>query len=660
MAGMHTTQESSPARARWALRLAAAGVVYGDIGTSPLYAWNEVRHSGTLGNEQDILGAASLILWTVTLGISVKYVQLVLRADNQGEGGTFALMGLVQRFVGRGRAVLLTLLTFAACLLYADGLITPSISVLSALEGLAVANDVFEPYVVPLSLGVLTGLFYWQYLGTARLGAVFGAVIVLWFGCIAALGVAQIGRAPEILWAVAPHHALGFLASHTLGQSASALGAIVLVITGGEALYADLGHFGAPAIRWTWNFVAWPALLLNYLGQGAYLLGGGEVQRNSVFFSMVPEVLLYPAVALATAATVIASQALISGAFSLTRSAVHLGLLPRVQVVHTSEHVEGQIYLPLVNVLLWVGCCALVLAFQSSSALAAAYGLAVMGVVTTTTLSLAFLARAQWGWSLGVTALVFGTFLVFDGAYLAANALKLLQGAWMPLVLASALYLVMRTWQRGRTELAQAYRRVPRVPLRELVARRGALTVMPRAMVFLVSEAVLGPDDLAPVLLLKFVDRYGALPKHVTLFTVVHEPDMPRYPGERTEVTPLGGGIVSVRMHVGYLEQPDVRQALSHLKQQGQIKIHASRWTIVTGREEIVVSHGGPLWRAQLLAFRAMVRVSAQIHGWFGLGHDTGVSKEIIAVRASQDGMEIPLALELALTQTDDSPRLAR
>lgn len=653
---------SSQRRAWWALRLGAAGVVYGDIGTSPLYAWNEIRHSGTLQSAQDVLGAASLVFWTVTLGISLKYVRLVLRADNHGEGGTFALMGLIQRYPGAGRALLLTSLTFAACLLYADGLITPSISVLSAIEGLAVANTTFEPFVVPISLGVLTALFAGQYLGTARLGAVFGSVVVLWFGAIASLGVAQIAGNPEILWAILPQHALGFLASHTLGASAAALGAVVLVITGGEALYADLGHFGAPAIRWTWNVLVYPALILNYFGQGAYLLSGGEVLRGSVFFSTVPEALVYPAVALATAATVIASQALISGAFSLTRSAINLGLLPRMQVVHTSEQVEGQIYLPLVNVLLWVGCCALVLAFQSSTALAAAYGLAVMGVVTTTTLSLAFLARRSWGWSTGTTAAVFGAFLLFDGAYLAANAIKVLQGAWMPLVVAAALYLVMWTWQQGRAELAAAYQRVPHIPVSEIVARRGALTLMPRAMVFLVSHPVSSLSDPAPVLLLKFVDRYGALPKHLTLFTVIPSPEIPRHPGEPLEVTPLGEGIVSVQMHVGYLEQPDVRKALRYLKEQGRINIHASRWTIVTGNEEILVSYGGPLWRARLLLFRAMMRLSIQIHRWFGLGHDTGVSKELIAVRAAPTGMEIPLGpgTQELTAQPDGSPLLAR
>lgn len=633
-------------RAWWALRVGAAGVVYGDIGTSPLYTWNELHHTGTLVSDADVLGAASLVFWTLTLAITVKYVQLVLRADNGGEGGTFALMGLLQRHPGRGRAALLTLLTFAACLLYADGLITPAISVLSAIEGLAVASPALQPFVIPLSLAVLTAVFAGQFLGTSKLGTVFGGLIGIWFAALSALGLWQIVKHPEILAALLPHHAIGFLASHGVWGAAAVLGAAVLAITGGEALYADLGHFGAPAIRWTWNVVVYPALLLNYFGQGAYLLGGGEVRNGSVFYGTVPEPLLFPMVVLATIATVIASQALISGAFSLTRSAINLGLLPRMAIVHTSERVEGQIYMPAVNVALWAGCCTLVLSFGSSTNLAAAYGLAVMGVVTTTTVSLAYLARHAWKWRAWTTALVFGGFLVFDGLYLSANLLKLLDGAWMPVILAAALYLVMWIWKTGREELAAAYRRVPRLPVSELVARRDELTTMPRAMVFLVSEAVRRPSDLAPVLLLKFVDRYGALPKHLTLFTVVFEADVPRWQGERFEVASLGGNIVSVQMHVGYMEQPDVRSALHTLKQQQAVRIHASRWTIVTGREEIVVGRGAPFWRVRILAFRWMVRLATHVHRWFGLSHDTGVSKELIAVRVFPDsGMEIPLDL---------------
>jgi KUP system potassium uptake protein len=445
------------------------------------------------------------------------------------------------------------------------------------------------------------------------------------------------------------------------------LGAVVLAITGGEALYADLGHFGAKAIRQTWNVVAWPALVVNYLGQGAFLLGGGEVVGGSVFYSTVPRALMFPAIALATAATVIASQALISGAFSLTRSAINLGLLPRTQVVHTSEHVEGQIYLPTVNLALWAGCCVVVVVFGSSSALAAAYGLAVMGVVTTTTLSLAFLARLQWGWGLGATALVFGGFLVFDGAYLAANAVKLADGAWVPLALAGALYLVMWTWRTGRAQLAEAYRRLPRVPVSALLGLRDQLVTMPRAMVFLVSEPVRAASDAAPVLLLKFVDRYGALPKHVTLFTVVPVAEVPRYEGDRFEVSPLGGDVVSVRMRVGYMEQPDVRAALRDLKRRGAIRIHAIRWTIVSGVEEIVADRTlawwswltrprEALWLLRLRSFRQLMGSSAQIHRWFGLGSDTGVSKEVVPVRASPHGMTVALDPSSVLELLADRP----
>jgi KUP system potassium uptake protein len=353
-----------------------------------------------------------------------------------------------------------------------------------------------------------------------------------------------------------------------------------------------------------------------------------------VFYTLVPEAWTAPMVALSTMAAVIASQALISGAYSLTRSAIHLGLMPRVAVHHTSAAMEGQIYLPLVNTLLWLGCCALVVQFRSSAGLAAAYGLAVMGVVTTTTLAIVVVARRRWGWSLARTAVVFVPFLAFDLAYLVANVAKLLDGAWMPLAFGAVLYALVWTWRDGRERLRRAIDGVPPVPLREIVDR-GRWTEMPRAFVFLVSSGLRSADDPAPVLLRKFVDRYGGLPKHVTLFTVVEEASVPWWRQPRFDVVDCGEGVVAVRMHVGFMEQPDVRQALTWLKTHRKIRIHAHRWTVVTGTEELAFDAGAPL---RLRLFAAMLRWSGQAHRWFGLGADAGVSKEVLPVRVRRDG----------------------
>ncbi len=615
------------------LSLAALGVVYGDIGTSPLYAWNEIARTGVLTGPDQVLGATSLVWWTLTLAITVKYVMLVLRADNHGEGGTFALMGLLREVPFVGRGALLAGLTFAACLLYADGLLTPAISVVSAMEGLAVANEALHPMIVPAALAVLAGLFSVQRFGTARLGTIFGVVCVVWFLVIGGLGLTAIARHPGILAALLPHHAARFLAENMGWRLGAVLGAVVLAITGGEALYADIGHFGVATVRRTWYAVVYPALSLSYLGQGAVLYAGVPLRGENVFYTLVPERFTAPMIVLATAAAIIASQALVSGAFSLTRSAIHLGLVPRMGIRHTSEHVEGQIYVPLVNAFLWLGCSALVLGFRSSAGLAHAYGLAVMGVVLSTTVACAVLAFKVWAWTPRKTALVFVPFLLFDLAYFAANVEKIPHGAWVPLVFAAALYAAMWGWQDGRSRLFRAIESVEPVPLDELLGRPPLL--LPRAFVFLVPTPVRSALDPAPILLRKFVDRYGALPAHVTLFTVVEEASVPWWRGPRFDVARISAEVVAVAMHVGFMETPDVRAALVYLKTHRHIQAHAHRWTLVTGQEELVFEAGAPL-RLQL--FGVAMQFAGQAHRFFGLGADTNVSREVLPVRVTRDG----------------------
>ncbi len=631
----------------WTLTLAATGVVFGDIGTSPLYTWNEIRNHGGVETTADAMGVTSLILWVLSVTITAKYVTFVLRADNNGEGGTFALMGLLQALRIPRTALFSSALVMGSCLLFGEGLLTPAISVLSAVEGLTVRNPALAPVVVPLTLAILAFVFRVQSLGTARVGGTFGTIMIAWFLAIGALGLREVLGHPEILGAFNPYYAFTYVVTHGPHGTAIALASVILCITGGEALYADLGHFGAQAIRRAWLVLAYPCLMLSYMGQGARLASGGPIVANNVFFSLVPEWAVYPMVGLATLAAIIASQALISGAFSLARSAINLGLLPRVTIVHTNEAVEGQIYMPAINLLLWAGCSLLVITFGSSTGLAAAYGFTMSGTMVATTSGMAMLARYGWGWSLPRLAATFGPFLLLELAYLTSTSLKFFDGAWMSAAFGIGLYTFMRTWRSTRSELGAAYRAVDRITVRELVARKSRLTELPRAMVFLTSERIDEIDDPVPVLLLKFMDRYGSLPKHLTVFNVVFVEDRPYWTGERYETHEFGEHIVSVRMFIGYMESPNVRRALWQLRHDKRIRIHSSRWTIVMGKEAIVIDGGAWWWRARYYIFSLALATAAQAQTWFGLGADTGVSKEVVPVRVTpKKGMEVTIRLE--------------
>src|SRR5438132_4060175 len=449
-----------------ALALSALGVVYGDIGTSPLYALRESFH-GTHGipvSPGNVLGVLSLVFWSLVLVVTIKYHVVIIRADNKGEGGVLALMALVNGSrVARGlspRRIMIVLGIFGSALLYADGALTPAISVLSAVEGLELATPALAPWIIPLTLGILVGLFVLQSRGTARIGALFGPVMLLWFGTIGALGLSEIVRQPAVLTAVSPSHAVRFFAED-VGRGFVVLGAVFLVVTGGEALYADLGHFGHRAIQIAWFSITFPCLLLNYFGQGALLLRAPAAAKNP-FYLLAPSWGLYPLIALATVATIIASQAVISGAFSLTRQAVQLGYSPRLRIEHTSSREIGQIYVPAVNWGLMLLTCVLVLGFHlanteqpTSSNIAGAYGVALSTLMLITTLMFYVMSREVWRWSFARAAIVSGLFLCVDVPVFAANMLKIRSGGWVPLVTAAAIFLLMTTWQRGREILGK-------------------------------------------------------------------------------------------------------------------------------------------------------------------------------------------------------------
>jgi KUP system potassium uptake protein len=587
------------------LVLAALGVVYGDIGTSPLYALREC-FSGPHAVEPtaaNVLGVLSLTTWSLILVVSVKYLVLILRADNRGEGGILALMALAvppapER---RGSYTLLLLGLFGAALLYGDGMITPAISVLSAIEGLTVATAVFEPYVIPLTVAVLVGIFALQRRGTGALGALFGPITVAWFCCLAVLGVASLTGAPEVLTAVNPVHAVRFFFENG-GRGFLVLGSVFLVVTGGEALYADMGHFGRRPIRLAWFTVVLPALLLNYFGQGALLLREPALAANP-FYHLAPWWAVYPLVALATAATVIASQAVISGAFSLTWQAVQLGVLPRVRVIHTSEDEIGQIYIPLVNQGLLVATVALVLGFRTSSNLAAAYGVAVTGTMVITTILAFTVMRRLWGWSLPLAAALTGFFLAIDGAFLAANLVKVADGGWVPLLVGAGGVLLMTTWRTGRRMLVERLREES-MSLEELKQRveAGRPSRVPGTVIYMT-----GHPDLIPAALRRLLRVFNALHEHVVFVTVLAE-RVPRVEaGNRLEVKPLGLGFFRVTARYGFLEQPNVPRAVSQCREQGLV-IDPSVAIYVLSPETLIASPrpGMALWREKLFAFMAM------------------------------------------------------
>jgi KUP system potassium uptake protein len=591
------------------LALGALGVVYGDIGTSPLYAMRECLgvsperpHAVTPIDPANVYGVLSLVFWALTLVVCVKYLAFVLRADNRGEGGILALAALVDRKIDRRArlAIPILLALFGAGLLYGDGAITPAISVLGAVEGLSEQSPALSYLVVPLSAAILIGLFWIQRYGTHRIGAVSGWVMLVWFAAIGIIGLRSIVGHPGILRAVSPHYAVLFLAHHG-SRGFLMLGAVVLCVTGGEALYADMGHFGKRPIRLAWFSLAFPALLFNYFGQGALYLEKGTAVANP-FYGLVQGPLLIPMLLIATAAAIIASQALISGAFSLTNQAVQLGYLPRVTVVHTSHKMEGQIYIPEVNYLLMVSTVALVLAFRTSSSLAAAYGIAVTGTMAITSYLYFLVCRRNWSYSLRAALALFIPFIVIDFAFFSANAVKIAAGGWFPLSVGAGVFVIMTTWWRGRNELSNVME-TGTIP-DEIFLEDIGQTPLPRVAgtaVFMSS----GTDGM-PNVLLHHVKHNKVLHQQVVLLSILTE-NVPFVVGSTAlQVRDLGHGFYRVISRVGFMQQPNVPKILARCEKH-DLTVRLPDTTYYLGRQTLITSGHAPLarWRKQLFSFLA-------------------------------------------------------
>lgn len=597
------------------LSLGALGVVFGDIGTSPLYALKEsfVGHHPLAVDRMHILGVISIVFWTMLLIVTIKYVVIMMRADNKGEGGSLSLLALLSRSSGGGRwTVGLTMLgIFATALFFGDAMITPAMSVLSAVEGLEIIRPGLAPFVIPISVVILFGLFAIQSRGTEKVGKIFGPIMLFYFAVIVALGLGSIWTSPEILVALSPTWGAHFLMAEP-GLAFLALGSIVLAVTGAETLYADMGHFGKTPIRLAWIGIVFPALMVNYLGQGALLLRDGAAAQ-SPFYLLASEAWRLPLVVLATVATIIASQAVITGAFSVAHQAVQLGLLPRLRVVHTSHKAQGQIYVPIVNVSLLIAVLLLIFMFKSSTNLASAYGIAVTGTMFITSLMLAVLAKRLWNWPPIVITLVVGVFLVVDGTYFASNLTKVADGGWFPLLIGLIAFTMLTTWARGRT-LIRAALAEGALPIAVFIKSIGtSIHRIPGTAVYLTAA----PTGV-PAALLHNLKHNQVLHQQVLLTTVAIE-DVPIVAVEqRGEVEQLGFGISRVILRYGFTEDPDVPAALESIKSKiGVLPPHKTSYFI--SRQTVIPAKSSnmPLWRERLFAW--MIRNSATAMEFFNL-----------------------------------------
>jgi KUP system potassium uptake protein len=592
------TPETQSRTTFWALTIGSVGVVYGDIGTSPLYALREAVTAASAGGtltRTAVFGVLSLILWALIIVVTLKYVVILLRADNKGEGGTLALMALAQRALGKGTSAIVLCGIISAALFYGDAMITPALSVLSAIEGLKVATPAFDHYIVAFTVVILVVLFAVQSRGTAKVAAFFGPITVLWFVAIAIPGFIYIGHNPEVLLAFNPIYAVEFLTSHGV-IGLITLGAVFLAVTGAEALYADLGHFGKAPIQTAWVGLVLPALAINYLGQGALVLADPNAVENP-FFLLYPEWCRLPMVVLATIATVIASQAVITGAYSITQQAIQLGLLPRLEIRHTSEEHYGQIYMPRVTMFLLAGVLLLVLMFRSSSALASAYGIAVTGTMVVTGTMAFVVIWKVWRWSAVAAAALITPFLLIDLTFLGANLLKVVEGGWVPLVLAGLVMVVMYTWRRGSRLLYEKTRR-QEISLDHLVRmlEKKPPTRVPGTAVFLTST-----PDAAPTALMHSLKHYKVLHEQNVILTIDTE-DLPRVdPAERVRMEQVGDTFTRVVLRFGFMETPNVPKALAIARKHGwQYDIMSTSFFLSRRALKPAAHSGMPRWQDRL------------------------------------------------------------
>ena len=633
------------------LTLAALGVVYGDIGTSPLYTINEIffAHGHTSINYEKVYGAISLVLWSLTLIVAIKYIIFVLKADYEGEGGVFALLGNVNKSIRKHktkfRLAMATFLIFGAGLIFGDGLITPAISVLAAVEGLGVITPGLKSFIVPITIGILFGLFSVQRKGTSKVGKLFGPIIIFWFATISVLGLIQVVKNPGILNAFNPYWAINFILNSHLKELLLVMGSVMLAVTGGEALFADMGHFGKKPIRIGWFSAVYPALIMSYLGQGAYLISGAEILNENIFFSRVPRVALIPVVALATCATVIASQALISGVFSLASQGVAFGLMPRLNIIHTHKDHEGQIYVPAINWALFFGCVALVLSFQSSTHLAAAYGLAVSIDMLMTSLCMFIIARTLWKWSSLRALATFSIFIVLEIGFLLANSLKLFDGGYVPLGVAVIAFIVMTTWAWGRKNIKNAFMSHGELSMSDVlnIKKDQNNSALKKSLLILSPEDAHEPAEIAPSLLNLFVKKYGSLPDHTIVLNIKQVKSHAKVSGpNRFTVTEYqndhkkGLSLLAITATYGFMETPDIKRAIKwiadneHLTPNDDMK----DWIIYAGRERLIIDKGQKLhhkFRANL--FKILSRNSSSAYSYFGLGDDLRVTIEMLPIK---------------------------
>ena len=601
----------------WGMALGSIGVVYGDIGTSPLYALREsLSHTKAAGvTPAAVVGIVSLLLWALFFTVTAKYVLFLMRADNKGEGGTLSLMALAQNAMGRRVKTVFFLGVAGAALFSGDAIITPAISVLSAVEGLKLVTPIFDAYTLHITIVILISLFWVQSSGTARMATFFGPIMVVFFVDIAVFGLMHIGDAPQVLLAFNPVNGLRFLFGNGLVGFA-VLGSVFLAVTGAEALYADMGHFGRRPIQIAWTIFVLPALTLNYLGQGALIIASPATIENP-FFLLAPSWALLPLVILSTVATVIASQAVITGAFSLARQAIQLGLLPRMEIQHTSEMQEGQIFMPRVNRLLLIGVLALVIMFKTSDALASAYGIAVTGTMVVTTALAFVVVWKKWGWPLWAAALLVSGFLAIDLAFLAANLMKVVDGGWAPLALGGLMMIVMWTWVRGSSLLTGKTRR-DSIPTRELIAMlaKSKPTRVPGTAIFLTSD-----PGVAPSALMHNLKHNKVLHERVLVMSVKTE-DTPRVlPANRFEIEKLSDDFTRITIHYGYMESPRVPAALISLRKSG-LKFDIMTTSFFLGRRTIKASptSGMPIWQDKL--FIALSRQATNATDFFAIPSD--------------------------------------